>query len=316
MERKIFKKIAFDNMLNHSSVMAYVEYQRVMMLERKGMILVTAREFAYVDFDWRESSVNLLLNKKTLSLIKVFRNWTMDPTHVLSSVRNDVIVYFKKDSFKLEFVHTNGGFKLKTAQFPFKIVDIAFHPLIESKILLVSDRSVFSFDYRTEELDIVFTAEEPLTHIAAKPQESTLKAIGSDSLFFISLDEKKLIKTGPLENQTPQKGTLKQDFELMVLEDEEERACDGKIPEFCENQVANRESTSTAATDSLIEAELEQSIVYENLLENEQNLEVKHDYSWYSLRDKKWLFRLQNEGKFEISMLEKINVSEHKMIAE
>lgn len=309
MDSRILKRIAFDDMLNHCSCMSTVEYQRISLLEQKRMILITAKEIAYINFDWKESCVNLLLNKKTLSLIKVFRNSTMDPTHVLPSTRNDVIVYFKKDSSNIEFVFTNGGFKLKNVSFPFKIVDIALCPLAESKILMASDKSVFSYDYRKGELDPVFIADYELTSIEVKSKESTLRAFSSEKMLLIALEEKKLIKTVLLDNQTLRRGILDQNVDLPLITKEESKECNRNSFDSTENQLLyevfpSRESMSTAdtnANNSYIEADLDQLETCEISLGNGQHLEKKRDISWFSLRDDKCLFSLQQGGKFEIS---------------
>ena len=105
-----YRQLTFTNLLDDSAAVASIEFQKLKVLEKKGLLLVTAKETSYANFDWKENTINLLLPIKRFSLIKVFRNKTLDPTRILTTPKNDIIVFFKRGTSKLELVYTNENF--------------------------------------------------------------------------------------------------------------------------------------------------------------------------------------------------------------
>ena len=159
------RRLAFANLLGESSLISNVEFQKISMLDKKSLILVTAKETSYVNFDWRENTINLLINKKRLSLIKVFRNFTLDPTRILTTPDNDKIIYFKRDTATIEIACTNENYSLKSINTHLNLADVVLCPVYKDNLLLISGNKMYRYNYVLEQAMLVYTADSELENI-------------------------------------------------------------------------------------------------------------------------------------------------------
>lgn len=186
-----YRQLNFANLLDDSTSIGNIEFQKLNSLEKKGMILITAKEIYYSNFDWKENTINLLLNKKRMALVKVFRNLTVDPTRVLTTAKNDLIFYFKRGTSKIEIVYTTENFSFKNLNLPFLIADVTLCPCQQDSFLLISAKSLFSYNYITETSKLLNTVDSDLVSVAVS-KDLKITALCSSYKIYLTCSERNI----------------------------------------------------------------------------------------------------------------------------